>query len=183
MSPHFGGGSAFYLVDGSPPPARRGPDPVLELRLAGHTTRRSGQPLELSLSFENRSRGPLVVLRPLDGSLEHLREPHYDLYLRDEGDGAVYRWAFVGGRCGNVNPITADDLVALAPGESRDDVINGWARHLRRASIARPGRYSAWVVYRSCGDHTHGLALGPDAPTASVHLGQHVSNPVRFEVR
>ncbi|HJL14026.1 MAG TPA: hypothetical protein RMH99_00150, partial [Sandaracinaceae bacterium LLY-WYZ-13_1] len=90
------------------------------------------------------------MMRALDGSLEHWRSPHWDLYLRDDA-GRVHRWGYRGGRCGNVNPIRDEDYVALRPGESRDDVPGPWAGYLRGATVPVPGRYTVWVVYRFCG--------------------------------
>ena len=105
MAPDFDGDYGFYAVSGSVPPPSTVEGGALALELAGPVKRSPAQELELRLTFHNRSRLPLTVVRPLDGTLEHMRDPGYDLYLRDESNGKLYRWAFVGGRCGNVNAI------------------------------------------------------------------------------
>ena len=123
MNARFDGGFGFYPLraKADPGPASDGP---LRLTLSGPERikpepLKKDQPLRLSLRFRNVTARPLTILRPNDGSLEHMREPHYDLFLRDEGSGRVYRYAFVGGRCGNVNPTRPEDHVELAPGSER----------------------------------------------------------------
>lgn len=183
MAALFSGGSAFYPAHTAAPGPRSGPDPELELELSGPAVRRAGEALALRLAFRNASGRPMVVMRPLDGSLEGWREPTYDLYLRDRTAGSTFRWAFVGSRCGNVNPITPDDLVVLSPGDRRSDIVNGWAAHLATAAIPRPGEYEVWVVYRFCGEGGHGVPLGPDVSTSAVHLGVHATEALRLTVR
>lgn len=188
MSPQLGGGSGFYAVDGPVPPARsdRQHTSPLELSLAltAPATRAPDAALGLTLSFEVRGRASLVVLRALDGSLEHWRQPTYDLYLQREGDPRTYRWAYVGGRCGNVNPLTPADYVTLRRGARRTDVAGEWADYLRSATVGQPGRYSAWVVYRFCGEFgSRGVPLGDDHVRPETHVGRYASNAVRFEVR
>jgi hypothetical protein len=184
MSPHFSSGFGFYPVDGVPPAPRAQADSPLELTLAGPATRTASEPLSLRLTFKNRGSAPLVAMRPLDGSLEHWRAPMYDLYIRDEASGAAHRFAFTGGRCGNVNAIHDGDYVKLAPGEARSDVAeNGWASYLQNAVIARPGQYTVWVVYSFCEFKQGGLPLGNDVVRPETHTGVHASNAIRVTVR
>jgi hypothetical protein len=185
MGPYFGGGFGFYPVTGAAPGPRDTRDPgPLEIQLATARTDRTPEaPIALDLAFANRSAKNLVVVRPLDGSLEGWRWPRYDLYARDASDGSVYRFAFVGGRCGNVNAVRADDYVAIEPGSGRHDVANGWADYLRDARLPKPGRYTLWVVYAFCGMETQGVPLGGDATRDDVHLGVHRSNAVEIVVR
>lgn len=183
MDPRFGGGFGFFAVEAPPPGPRTTGSAPIELALSGPSQVRPDAPLGLALAFTNRSAGPVTVMRALDGSLEHWRDPHYDLYLRDEASGRVHRWDFHGGRCGNVNPIADEDFVTLASGERRDDVPGPWASHLRQATVGVPGRYVAWVVYRQCGGPSTGLALGPNARHPSVTAGVFTSNPIAIEVR
>jgi hypothetical protein len=184
MSPYDSNGFGFYPVDGAAPPPRSQADATLELTLTGPAARAVTEPLSLKLTFKNRGSTPLVVMRPLDGSLEHWRAPMYDLYLRDEATSAVRRFAFTGGRCGNVNAIKDDDYVTLAPGEARTDLTEkGWASYLRSAVIAAPGQYTVWVVYSFCEFKAEGLPLGEDVLRPETHTGVHASNGIRVTVR
>jgi hypothetical protein len=183
MSPQFDGGTGFFAVKGAAPAPRAAADTPLEIRLEGPTQVAKGDAMHLRVAFVNRSDGELTVLRPLDGSFERMRYPAYDLYARDDASGDVYRYAFVGGRCGNVNPIGNDDYAAIAPGAVRDDIVsNGWAGHIDGGAIAKPGRYSVWLAYSFCGfEHEDGLPLGPNQKRA-LHTGVHVSNAVSIDV-
>jgi hypothetical protein len=184
MNARFDGGSGFYPLRGKadPGPPSDGP---LQLSLIGPERVGRNQPLRLALRFHNRDKAnrPLTVLRPNDGSLEHMRQPHYDLFLRDEGSGRVYRYAFVGGRCGNVNPTRPEDHVEIPPATTRSDVVNGWADYLTSARISVTGRYRLWLRYRFCSYESRGLPLGKDTRRPDVFLGVAVSSPVFVEVR
>jgi hypothetical protein len=185
MGPYFGGGFGFYRVKGAAPGPRAAPSAgPLEIRVSSARTERAPDaPLALDLGFANLSDKPVVVLRPLDGSLEGWRYPRYELYARDVSDASVYRFAFVGGRCGNVNPVGSDDYVSIAPGEVRADVANAWADYLRAARLPKPGRYAVWVVYAFCGFETRGVPLGQDSTHDDAHIGVHASNAVEIVVR
>ncbi|MCC6551490.1 MAG: hypothetical protein IT372_00530 [Polyangiaceae bacterium] len=184
MGPYFSAGFGFYPVDGAPPPPRAAGDAPVELALTGPATLAAGKPISLSLHFMNRGQAKVTVVRPLDGTLEQWRSPMYDLYARDDASGTVYRFAFTGGRCGNVNPIKDDDYVTLAPGASRGDVAdNGWAQYLKQAVLTQPGRYSVWVVYSFCGFEGGGVPLGQDVVRQETHVGVHASNAVRITVQ
>jgi len=183
MSARFNGGMGFFRVSGDVTQPRAAADGPVELRLAAPAPLGVSSPISLSLTFASTAKAPVTLLRPLDGSLERWRDPTYDLYLRDEANGEVYAFAFHGGRCGNVNPIGKDDYVTLAPGQQRQDVhTHGWADYLTNATIARPGTYSAWVVYRVCG-RAGGAPLGADVVRSDLHHGVHASNAVRLVVQ
>jgi hypothetical protein len=185
MNPYFGGGFGFFPVRGPAPPPRRGQGPgPLELRVsAARTERGRADPLDLTVGFANLSGSPVVAIRPLDGSLEAWRYPRYDLYARDLSTGIVYRFAFVGGRCGNVNPVMPKDYVVVAPSEVRSDVVNGWASYLKGATLPRRGRYAVWVVYAFCGFETQGVPLGASETRDDPALGIFASNAVELVVR
>lgn len=158
-------------------------DAPLELRLTGPATRKVGDGLALELEMVNRTDGPLVAMRSLDGSPEHWRSPYYDLYLEEVSTGRQFRWDRQGGRCGNVNAIKADDYVDLAPGASTKEVTQVWGGYLTMATILKPGTYRAWVVYQFCGFQEGGLPLGKDLLRSDVHHGIHVSNAVTIDVK
>ena len=183
MGPYFSDGFGFYPVAGAPPGPRTAPDPSLELTLSGAEHLRVGEKVNLKLEMANNGGQKLVIMRPLDGSLERWRGPTYVLYLRDIAEGKVYRFAFHGGRCGNVNPIGADDYAELKAGERRADVAeNGWASHLEQAPIPKKGSYALWVVYSVCGGDQGGVPLGEDQARIDVTRGVHVSNAVWIRV-
>jgi hypothetical protein len=167
----------FFPVQGvAPHPGFNNGDPI-ELKLAGPVSRTPVEPLSLTLTFVSHTDGKVVLVRPLDASLEQWRFPYYDLYARDESDGVVYRYASVGARCGNVNPIVETDYVEIESKQSRGDVVNEWGRHLANAVLPKPGRYTVWVVYSFCGWDGGGIPLGTNFIRPDVHLGVHASNP------
>jgi len=63
-----------------------------------------------------------------------------------------------------VNAIGDADYVTLAPHSSQADVPGGFAHSLSEFSLAQPGRYRVWVVYRHCpGDlPDRGMQMGTD---------------------
>lgn len=183
MSARFDGGMGFYRVVGAAPSPRAGADSPIEVVVGAAPVLAINTPLLLTVTFTNTSRTPVTLLRPLDGTLEHMRDPGYELYLRDEASGDVYAYAFHGGRCGNVNPITASDYLTLSPGQKRSDVhTNGWGNYLGSAGIGRAGAYSVWVVYRECA-RGGGVPLGTDVVRSDLHRGVHASNAVRIVIR
>lgn len=173
-------GTGFFRVDGTPPPPRTGSVSTLEFALAGPSDARRDQPLGFTLRVANRSTSALTVMRAMDGSAEHMRDPSYDLYVREVGSSAVYRWDFHGGRCGMMNAVGADDYVRIAPGAVETTLPGEWGAHLQDATLGAPGRYEAWVVYRLCGDMR---GSGASASGSSPAPGEFVSNAVRFRVR
>jgi hypothetical protein len=184
MSPQFGGGFGFYQVDGAAP-AVRAPtdaDTPLELRLHGPGALGTKEPTPLEVVFANTGTGNLTLVDALDGSLEHWRDPTYDLYLREETTGTVYRFAYVGGRCGDINSVGPHDYVDLKPGEARANVQGQCADYLKSATIAKPGKYTLWVVYRFCTWQSTGVSLGKDFIRKETHVGVHASNAVTLTV-
>ena len=178
----FGGAFGFFEVRGDvPPPSSVPPVDPLVLELRGPAKRRVDEPLDLELRFVNRGPDPLVVMRALDGSLERWQSPTWDLYLRDPR-GVIHRYGYRGGRCGNVNPIGADDYVELAPGQTRADVVGGWSAHLATGTIAVPGEHRVWVVYSFCGFGPRSGTLGPDLLRADVHATVVASNALTIRV-
>jgi hypothetical protein len=184
MAPVFSGGYDFYEVDSAPAPRSAGDTP-LELTLrAPSPSLTTKDPIALELTFANTGSGRVTLLHPLDGTLEHMREPFYDLYLRDEATSKVYRYAFFGGRCGNVNAIAQDDYVDLKPAATRSDLdTTGWADYVKHAVVGKPGTYRAWIVYRFCSAEPEGVPLGRDVVRKDALLGVHASNAVMLTVR
>jgi hypothetical protein len=183
-SPYFTGGRGFFRVRDDPAAIRRGGEhAVLKVHIEAPTHLAVGSALNLKISFVNATNEPIIVVRPLDGSLEHMGYPTYDLYLREHASDAIYRYAFVGQRCGNVNGVGKDDYITIAPDSSRDDVVNGWADHLKTGVIGKPGRYSMWLVYSFCGFETTGSRFGLEEHPTGVLRGVYPSNLVEVAVR
>jgi len=139
----------------------------------------AGQIFTPRLSFANRTGKPLVVLKAVDKTAFHYRFPNLDLYVRDESNGFVYRWAYLGGTCAWENTLLHSDHATFAPGEQRTDIANGWVPQFQRAFINQPGSYTLWAIYRFCGYSPYETE---DYQDPAVHVGVHASNGVRIEV-
>lgn len=181
MDPRFGGREGFFRLEEAAPRPREGSRGPIQLELRGPDFVAVGESFSVGLDANNLTPVTRTILRALDGSLEHLREPHVDVFVRDER-GVEYVWSSVGERCGNVNSIQESDYVRIGPYERVNDFAGPWASHLSSLRIHTPGRFVLWVVYRDCGARDGGIRLGSDAhyPT---ELGTFVSNPVEITVR
>jgi hypothetical protein len=156
----------------------------LSLELRGPSTIRRDQAIPLQLGFRNGGASAITVIRSNDGSFEHMREPFVDLYVEDVATQQVYRSTFVGGRCGMVNALTAQDLVAIAAGAASDAPAREWAGHLQRSKIAAPGRYRLWVVYRLCDlERARGMGQQLVQPPANLFVGRVSSNAIELTVQ
>jgi len=172
----------FFLVEGSAVPPRRGRGvEELQLVLDGPRTIRRGAPLSLSLSARNRRPTSVTVMRAVDGSFEHWRDPAYDVFV-EARDGRVFHLTTApdAGRCGMVNRLSGNDLVTLPAGSREANIAGPWADHMKRARLTAPGRYKVWVVYRQCGqaDRNDPDGLKPEATPLVV-----ASNAINIEVR
>jgi hypothetical protein len=182
MSPAFEGGHGFYPLQTNPAPGPKN-DAMLQLVLTGPSKVSTGKPLKLHVGFRNQAKQPLVVLRPNDGSLEHMRYPHYDLYLAEDASGKVYRYAYKGGRCGNINRTKREDHVPVSAGSERADVVADWGDYLASAMIPHRGNFHVWVEYRFCGYESRGIPLGKDDYLPGVWKGAVSSNALAIEVK
>ena len=175
----FGGG--FYPVRSklAPPPASQAP---LQLIITARELVPPGQPIKMAMRFVNRSQNPQIVLRPNDGTLQHLRFPHYDLFLRNVKSGQVYRWAFVGNANREINVTREQDHVEIVPGAARDDVVLEWGGYLPDPIIGVSADYELWMEYRFCGYEKRGLPIGRDVEMPGVFKGTIVSNRALIHV-
>ena len=71
-------------------------------------------------TIRNTGRTPLRLLEPQDGSEIGMRNPSVNWVLPDLRDPEIYA------RCGNANPIEAQDFFTLAPGQTRE-IGTGWS--------------------------------------------------------
>jgi len=183
MSPRLFGGTGFYRVQGSATEPRAVSDGVLWLELWGPEDSAVGNPIGLTLRFRNRTKTAVSVVPPMDGTFGRKRYPHFDLYLRDETNQATYRFAFVGGGCGTVNPLIFGSLIEVSPKDTRTKPDADWANYIAHAPLPRPGAFKAWVVYRYCpnGEAAELSELNPDEPPP--HFGVYASNAVSIRVR
>lgn len=172
----------FYAIDGTPPEPRKNTETPIQITIDGPATRRINEHLDIHVTFKNTGAAPVVVAQPLDGSLEHWRYPTYDLYIRSDADSLVRRFDYRGSRCGNVNSISDRDFVTLAPGESRKDIVTGWAHHIAQAWLPVVGRYTVWVVYSYCGYKAGAVPLGYDVRKMDVQIGVYASNALTVVV-
>ncbi len=175
----------FFALNRPPTSPREGEGYPIELRLSAEPLVSPGAPLGLELSFVNRSRAALTLLHPLDGSGEHARPLHYDLYARPEGSFQSYRFGRLGARCAEVNAIGARDYFELPPGGAAEARTEEWVE-FHRARLLSPGRYVLWAVYRFCGFDPAEAAAdreGRDLRRPDALRGEYASNPVTVEVR
>ena len=181
MDPRFGGHEGFFRLEGTAPEPREGPSGPIQLELRAPDVVAVGDSFSVRLDGNNLTPVTRTILRALDGSLEHLREPHVDVYVRDEL-GREYVWSSTGERCGNVNSIQESDYVHLGPYERASDFAGPWASHLGSLRIHTPGRFVLWVVYRDCGARDGGIRLGRnvDHPTEA---GTFASNSVEITLQ
>lgn len=176
-----GGRYGFYPVRGklATPPASTAP---LVLIITAAELVPPDQKFKLTLRFVNRSPSPQIVLRPSDGSLEHLRFPHYDLFLRNLKTGRVYRWAAVGNRDRRLEVTREQDHAAIVPGAARDDIVLEWGGYLPDPTIAVAADYEMWMEYRFCGYEKRGISIGRDVEMPGVFKGTIVSNRALIHV-
>ncbi len=134
----------------------------------------------LVVRFENRGQSDLAVMPALDGSDCRWRFPHYDLELAGPGD--VARPFPPGGpRCGNVNQLTARDVVLLRPGEVFQTPVPLPASRLPAGGHRVRLRYTA-----KRDTTTRGMTVAPEAGVEqaikTVWEGTAVSNWVDVEI-
>jgi hypothetical protein len=112
------------------------------------TTIKPGQPLPpLTVEIRNALDAPFTVVRPLDGCDVGWRVARYDWALTGPDGDEVPRQPQ--GRCGTVNPLTADDFARLAPGEALT-VVPGKTFLFAPAghfAPAKPGTYRLTLRY------------------------------------
>jgi hypothetical protein len=91
--------------------------------------------------------------------------------------------------CGVIPSIGQADYVTIPPREKRK-IADPEVASLALTTIAVPGMYDVWIVYRFCGHSPVGPRLflsepqpsGEDFLRDDVHKGAYASNTVRVEV-
>lgn len=147
---------------------------TLELRTV-HPVIQSGQWVPLVLTLTNNSEQPATIIAPGDGSAWGWRTP-------------VIRWShdLYGGlpRCGNINALTAAEIVTLGPGEKMD--FHGWG--ISSPSLPGAGKHQLKVEMQHDPDlQWKGIPLGEHEPAAMdavrrLNAYKLVSNTIEIEV-
>ncbi|MDI1475423.1 hypothetical protein [Polyangium sp. y55x31] len=132
-----------------------------------------GDELHFKLAFRNASGDAAVVVPPLDGSWDGMRQPAYELVFADaKGQPLPHALGFTpNARCGLTTPIEPKDRRVLgARSKLEIEDAHAWAPSFRVLDHARPGVVSLRVRYRADG-------LSGATPLALV------SNPVELTIR
>jgi hypothetical protein len=142
----------------------------------------AGQPLPLDVFAVNRTGQPLSVLRSLDASDMGWRYPKIDVEIRDAKGQRVEPEPYA--RCKNMNSLTADDFVEVAPHGNVSLFGEGAFGHRVLREGLPAGTYTVVVHYDlSFSDeerarHRDGL----DARIDALPKGVYASAPVTISV-
>jgi hypothetical protein len=134
----------------------------------------SGRPPHLVVTVVNAGSQEVVLVEPGDGSECGWRTPIIEWSIKS--------WRPYG-RCGNINPLRADEVFVLQPGESRQ--LSAW---VGVPPLPGPGRYRVAVRYVNQPDHAWlGVPLGEHDEVALREVQQSssvvaVSNSVEIVV-
>jgi hypothetical protein len=182
---------AFLLTGASCYAAERPQAAPADLDLhisAKETSLTLGEPPQIRATITNKGRAPVTLVVPGDGSESGWRTPLVGFSSVKVGGGKPKHPAEVplyrGGRCGNVNPLKADEVFSLAPGESKD--LGGWVGW---PQLPEPGTYGVLLYYANDpGLKWRGVPLGPHDPDALSRVAKShkcllVSNELRLTVR
>jgi hypothetical protein len=109
-------------------------------------------PILLEALFRNRGKTPLTVVNMVDGSIEGMRYPKYEIHLVSAEGQAVTRKRNL--RCGNVNPLFEGDMIQVMPQQTVDPFAPIDEYHFRAPidiermyDITKPGQYRVWLQY------------------------------------
>lgn len=111
---------------------------------------RRGEAVPLRVQIINRGVRPVTLVEPGDGSHSGWRTPLVGWsVLGEEPEGRIAKHPlkvplYRGGRCGNTNPLTAKEVFALRPGESRD--LQSW---VGQPEFTTPGTYRVVCYYEN----------------------------------
>jgi hypothetical protein len=147
-------------------PAGCGPVPAkisdgiirVELRVMTPVVKK-GEPPQLVVEVVNVTDHEITLVQPGDGSELGWRTP-------------VVRWQVDGhgppdvGLCGNINPLTADEVFTLTPGQRA--TLGGW---VGQPYLPKAGKYRVWVRYENTPDlECYGWSLEPHDPAAIARV-------------
>ena len=114
------------------------------------------QPVKLALIITNRSKKTVTLVQPGDGSLVGWRTPVIQWHVNGQ------RSKLPPGRCGNVNPLRANEVFTLKPGEHKQ--LSTW---IGAPWLKSPGKYQVSLRYTNDPKlKWRGLPLGKHDPDA-----------------
>lgn len=114
----------------------------LQLKLTAPRNLLVGEWPNIHIQITNVSKKPVEFVRPLDGSWHHWRFPHMSVRIKDDkGDAYSVKLA---ARCGNMNPVVADDIRRLDPAEAETFAV-GWP--YSQDGFEKAGKYSITLTY------------------------------------
>jgi hypothetical protein len=164
----------------APEPARPA---IAVVPSASRVTVAAGERIPLDFSIVNQGPRAVQVLRALDGSDVGWRYPKITIEIRDAAGEVVP--APMMGRCGLINPLTADDFVALEPQARVSLVGEGtFGHHALDVGIAEAGRYTLTFRYDLTFESRDKSSPSPElaAAIAALPRGVYTSEPVVVEV-
>jgi hypothetical protein len=145
-----------------------------------------GNDLQFFIEFANESDRPIVVMAPVDGAQDGMRQVSYSWSLTTRDGRPIPRRLY--GRCGNFNSAETHDFVTVPPhGKARVE-SNFLMSPVDLMDEKGPGEFRATLTYSF--DRSRREAdgkLGRDAPgTASMlkqaWVGTVLSDPVTFRI-
>ncbi|HEY5925678.1 MAG TPA: hypothetical protein VIV11_28525 [Kofleriaceae bacterium] len=160
--------------------------PLSIVVVASRTEIKRGEPLPLSFYAVNRTTRTLPVLPSLDASDMGWRYPKITVDIRD-ANGQLVEGPMVG-RCGMVNPLTAEDFVEL-PSGAQFELFGerAFGHHkLRDTSHLAPGRYTVTLHYDLSFAEPERKGGFDDSVRAKVELlpkGVYSSPPMTIDIK
>ena len=146
-----------------------------------------GEQPQVHASLVNESKAAVALVLPGDGSSVGWRTPIVGWSVLDADDRGTHPSAPPverNSRDGNINPLTAKELLTLEPGTSAP--LGDWLGSL---SFPSPGAYRVILYYRNVPDLTwRGITLGQHDAAAMTQVGRTapcslVSNELRFTIQ
>lgn len=116
---------------------------------------------QVSVSITNKGEKPVTLVLPGDGSESGWRTPIVNWSVIEASSKAKHPTKAVPQRvlrCGNINPLKADEVFVLAPGESKE--LKNW---IYLEPFAKAGKYNVVFLY----------ANRPTLKWSGLPLGEH----------
>ncbi|MEQ8791718.1 MAG: hypothetical protein RIC55_35980 [Pirellulaceae bacterium] len=139
----------------------------LDVEIA-ETSIRAGEQLAIKATITNHGREAVTLVQPGDGSACGWRTPLTGVSLAPAASDARHPdlpKPYTGPRCGNVNPLTREEIVFLRPGETMP--LSDWFCYL---PVRDPGKHRVVFYY----------ANQPDKTWRGVPLGQHDAEAMKL---
>ncbi|MBN9504326.1 MAG: hypothetical protein BGO01_08415 [Armatimonadetes bacterium 55-13] len=169
--------------------------PVLELQIkAQKATYRANQDIYIDVAAKNVSKKTFEVVPALDGCDTGRRGPSGRFYVRS-GKKNWEPLSYKIGRCGNTNPLEAQNFLPVLPGQ-RAMLVQGpsWYPSSRFSQLGAPGQYEVKFIYDTTlpfeswiggplpADRMTQRMIDLQSHFASVPKGEFESNVIRITV-